>query len=199
MQFSEQNHIQLEYYKQIKSKKVKIYLLNKKVLHGVVKDSDLYTILFQPISDQDNSLRLETNLIYKSSIASISIDEIISIKEYFSVNNTDTNNNQNNKSQNVIPKKQPKKKQDIKKENINQIKKLDNDNKNTPAIPSIPDIQKIPFLSEIKTEENKTDKQDVIISKDKFDYHEKETKEEDKNKKTYDIKDFLKDIDIENK
>ena len=179
MQDNEQNHIQNEFLKLVKGKKISIFLSNKKILVGKIINYDLYSLLFQPVNTEDNSLKLETNLIFKSAITNIAIEEQLNVESFnFIQNNNNNNKNKNNKEKNNKPVINDNNK---KNKNINVTNNKDNKDNNN-SIPS-KIITNLPSITPISSnnEENNLNENNSIIKKDKFDFNEKKEENIDKN------------------
>ena len=75
------NELQKVFYSFLEGKNVTFYLSNMHSVYGKVLATDNFTILLRPLDKEDKGIG-KTNLIYKSSIVNVEIDEKFNIKDY---------------------------------------------------------------------------------------------------------------------
>ena len=125
------NELQKVFYSFLEGKNVTFYLANMHSVYGKVLATDNFTILLRPLNKEDVGLG-KTNLIYKSSIVNVEIDEKLNIKDYLykQTHPSTKEESAEQKKANKNSKKQSNstKSNDKKESNSKGIEKTDKDN-----------------------------------------------------------------------
>lgn len=101
------NDLQKNFYSFVDGKNATFYLTNMHSVYGKVLAIDNFTILICPLDKGEDKGLGKTNLIYKSNIVNVEIDEKFNIKDYLYKQQHPNNQTNNNQSAPANQSKQP--------------------------------------------------------------------------------------------